>query len=321
MAGSLSLSAAQRFDRNGKPLAGGELHFFAANTSTPQNAYKDTALTLPHPNPIKLDAYGNIPEFYVADGSIGVRLTDSSGVVMFESLNMLVVGPSAGTGSGTAVDATTIFQTGDPIFTHAVGTRAGWVRANGRTIGSATSGATERANADCQALFVWIWTNIPDFACPVSGGRGATALADFNGLKQITLPDMRGRAPFGFDDMGNANASRITAATITTGGPGTAGSFGGEQQHILTDTELASHDHGGVTGSTAVTINSSIGQITRSAAGGATNYFSADGSGTPNSAGIFITSPAHSHVIAGDGGNGAHNNMPPFMLGTWYLKL
>ncbi|MFX9031451.1 hypothetical protein ABTN13_20060, partial [Acinetobacter baumannii] len=47
--------------------------------------------------------------------------------------------------------------TGDYITAASTGTRAGYVRANGRTIGSATSGATERANADTAALYALLW--------------------------------------------------------------------------------------------------------------------------------------------------------------------
>ena len=56
MAGSISLSLSQQFNELGKPLAGGLLYFYAAGTTTPQDAFKDSNLTLQHPNPITLDA-------------------------------------------------------------------------------------------------------------------------------------------------------------------------------------------------------------------------------------------------------------------------
>ena len=66
---------------------------------------------------------------------------------------------------------------------------AGWVRCNGRTIGSASSGATERANADAEDLFLFLWTNFADAQCAVSSGRGASAAADWAANKTIALPD------------------------------------------------------------------------------------------------------------------------------------
>lgn len=63
MAGSISLSLSQQFDELGAPLAGGELSFIkeAGTTSTPQNAFQDYDLAIPHPNPLKLDAAGRVP--------------------------------------------------------------------------------------------------------------------------------------------------------------------------------------------------------------------------------------------------------------------
>jgi hypothetical protein len=50
-AGTISgISMTQQLDQYGKPLSGGLLYLIqAGTTSTPQNCYKDTALTLPWP--------------------------------------------------------------------------------------------------------------------------------------------------------------------------------------------------------------------------------------------------------------------------------
>ena len=71
---------------------------------------------------------------------------------------------------------------------------SGWVMMNDGTMGDASSGATTRANADTQALFKVFWTNVPNSYCPVSGGRGTNADADFNAHKTIKLPLALGRA-------------------------------------------------------------------------------------------------------------------------------
>lgn len=68
---------------------------------------------------------------------------------------------------------------------------AGWLILRGNTIGDASSGANERAHADTQALFVHLWTTFPDRPLFESNGtpasRGASALADFNAHKRLTL--------------------------------------------------------------------------------------------------------------------------------------
>src|SRR5262249_40877261 len=159
---------------------------YAANTTTPQDSFQDQGLTIKNPWPLAGDNSGRVPMFYLADGSVHVRLTDSAGVVQFDYASMLVIGPSTGGVVGPRVDQTAIFQTGDCIWLEQSGARTGWVRDNGRTIGNAVSGASERANADCQALYVYLW-NLNRADCPVTGGRGSTGLNDFNANKQIQL--------------------------------------------------------------------------------------------------------------------------------------
>src|SRR3990170_1836543 len=139
MAGSISLSLSQQFDAQGRPLSNGKLYFFQAGTSTPQDAYQDVALTIKHPNPMTLDASGRISAFYLADGQIKIRLADQAGVTILAVDNLLVIGPSSGAGSPPSVDATKLLDVGDVKCRYSTGTLVGWVRLNGRSIGSATS--------------------------------------------------------------------------------------------------------------------------------------------------------------------------------------
>src|SRR5258706_4731180 len=91
----------------------------------------------------------------------------------------------------------------------------GAVRCNALTIGSPTSGATELAANATASLYAFLWNNLSNTVCPVSGGRGVSAAADFVANKAIGLPDMRGNVPAGLDDMGNSAASRLTSLTTT----------------------------------------------------------------------------------------------------------
>lgn len=182
------------------------------------------------------DASGRIPLFFVADGIYALRLTDQHGVQTnggFFYPQIPSIGASTSGGGGTPVDPTTVFSTGDWKWRPSAETLTGWVRLNGRTIGNAASGASERANADTQALYLYTWGTYVDAICPVPGGRGANALADFNANKQITLLDMRGRAPFGLDDMGNAALNAFTGVAFTKGNATTGGSSGGVNSTTL----------------------------------------------------------------------------------------
>jgi len=76
---------------------------------------------------------------------------------------------------------------------------AGWILLNDGTIGDASSSGTTRANADCEALFKLIWTNISqpsgNTRCIVSGGViGVSANADWSAHKNLQIPKMLGRA-------------------------------------------------------------------------------------------------------------------------------
>jgi len=235
MAGSISLSLSQQFNELGKPLAGGLLYTYAAGTTTPQDAFKDSNLTLQHTNPIQLDSAGRVPAFYLADGNIKIRLTDAAGVTQIAADNLLVIGPSSGPGSGDTVDVTTILATGDIKTRYGTGAVSGFVRLNGRTIGSATSGATERANADTQALFEYLWQN--DSALAVSTGRGASSSADWAANKTIALPDGRGRVLAALDDMGSTAAGRLTSSYFGASGT-TLGAVGGNEKITLVRSDL-----------------------------------------------------------------------------------
>jgi len=113
----------------------------------------------------------------------------------------------------------------------------GWVRLNGLTIGSATSGGTERANADCETLFTYLWTNLTDTTAPLltSAGaastRGASAAVDWAANKRVTLPSSRDRVLVGMATMGTADAALISLFDTTI-----MGNTGGDEAHTHTAT-------------------------------------------------------------------------------------
>lgn len=322
MAGTIfGLGLSQRVDPNGQPDGGWKLYLYQAASDTPVIAYKDTGLTagLEHPWPILADAYGMMPAFWLADGSYRARGISSDGSrLFFDMQDVLALGASSGSGGGGAsVDPSAVFQTGDTLWLPIAGTRSGWVRDNGRTIGSSTSGATERANADCQNLFTYLWTNFGNELCPVPGGRGANAAADWAANKQITLLDMRGRMPCGLDDMGNSAASRFVGVPFSTDSATTPGAIGGESLHTLTNSESAQ-------------INVSISDtrawgVDVSVPGGAADSgvnVEPGASGTPAANRVQPVPVTSGSISAStDAGGQAHNNMPPFVLGTFYRKL
>lgn len=194
-------------------------------------------------------------------------------------------------------------ETGDVTFS-IKSSKTGWVIAQG-TIGSAASAATRRANADTLNLFTLLWTEFADAQAPVSGGRGASAAADFAANKTITLPDMRGRALFGLDVLGgSAAANRVTNAVSGIAGT-TPGASGGSQN-------MYAHNH-------AVTDPTHSHEITQRndlVGGGAVTAFAPG-----------ATAAGERTQVAGTGisivvsGSGASQNMPPAMMMNCFIKL
>jgi hypothetical protein len=234
------LGLSQQQDADGDPLVGCKLYLYEAGTSTPVTTYSDYGLTsgneLTHP--IIADAAGRLPAFWVADGSYRVRLTDSDGNEIFDESSITALGASTGAASGGGVSTQILFQTGDMICTFDEGTREGWIRMYG-TIGNTASGASNRANADCEALFAFLWNKVSDTYAPVTGGRGASAAADFAASRSIQIPDMQGRCFIGLDDMaGGSPAAGVVAAAVESA------YSGGLETVTIAETNLPAHTHG-----------------------------------------------------------------------------
>src|SRR5579872_1897697 len=169
-AGTTPLALVPQVESAGNIAAGCLLYFIQAGTvSTPQNAFSDFGLTQTLSNPVTCDQGGRVPMHWLADGLIHIRLTTAAGTPIVDT-TMQTLGPSSGGGGGgTTVDPTTILATGDEKIRYGTGPLAGFVRENGLTIGNAVSGATERANADTQNLFIYLYGTDPNLV--VSGGQ------------------------------------------------------------------------------------------------------------------------------------------------------
>jgi hypothetical protein len=306
MAGTLfGLGLSQQVDAQGVPLSGGLLYIYEANTSTPAITYAEFGLSTAQTWPLEADSAGRFPAFWVDDGSYRARLTTSTGIEVFDEQSITAIGASdGGSGSGSsAQDTTTLFQTGDVLWAPIAGTRSGWVRGNGRTIGSGSSGATERANSDTQALFEYFWNNFADSFCAVGGGRGANATADFNAAKAIATLDMRSKGIFGLDTMGNSAAS-------ITGGSSTAADALGASTYTIAMANLPS---------TAITVTNGTNLV--QAANGET--FPKTAPDADNDLWAFaIGQPATVAVTASLPGSGTDIDiLPPVRAGTFYFKL
>lgn len=138
-----------------------------------------------------------------------------------------------------------------------------------------------------------------------------TAFGVGDGSTTFNIPDLRGRAAFGVDNMGGSTAGRITAAGGNFDGT-TIGNTGGLQNHTLTTTEIPSHTHSNSLSDSGHFHSTLIPQPLASFAGGA---FSANaGAYTTNqNSDVKVSNITLSNAAAGGGALHTVLN-PAFML-------
>ncbi len=158
------------------PRVGAQLFFYATGTTSYQDTYSDSALSVPNVNPVVADAngqFGNV--FLLGSPAYHVVLQDASGATIWD---MDPVGPEITSTGQVPVGA--MMEFGGPTAPN------GWVLCYGQAISRTTY----------SALFAVLGTTF-------GAGDGSTT---FN------VPDRRGRVSVGQDNMGGTAANRVTQA-------------------------------------------------------------------------------------------------------------
>ena len=304
------------FDGNGRIAPGAKAYFYEAGTTTARVVYSDASLSTPHTQPVETDSAGRWPRVFLDYGTHRERVTTRSGAVLWDDDNIENEAPA--TPAETTVSEDAVFQTGDFLYSSRTGPRTGWVRANGGTIGSASSGATERANADTYDLYVHRWNTMPDSVAPVTGGRGATAAADFAANKAMVLADLHGRSFIGATTMGGTASTILSAITFTTGSSDQVGSTCGVATHALTSDQMPSHTHTATATVTDPGHSHSENSTSGTTTGGGAFPASNSALGTTGTA---VTGISVAVSNANTGGGSAHPNVQPSVVATCYYKL
>lgn len=115
-----------------------------------------------------------------------------------------------------------------------------------------------------------------------------------DGSTTFNLPDMRGRAVAGVDNMGGSAANRITAGGAGITGT-TLGAVGGTETHTLTTAQLASHTHN----LPADTVNAT---------------------GALNDLSNGVSTAGRGGVSAAQGSGAAHQNTQPTAMHNYIIK-
>jgi microcystin-dependent protein len=317
MATFWSISRTQARDLNGVAFPAARAFFFNAGTTTPLTVFQDNALTTPHAHPVVADSQGRFPAVFLTTALYRERVTSAANVQLWD-IDNIDPAPVVVSGGGGSVDANAILNTGDVKWRYGTGVLAGFVRLAARTIGSASSGATERANADTQTLFEFLWN--ADANLTVSSGRGASSAADWAANKTITLPDMRLRVPGGLSDMGNSAVSLPSGVPISAGAATELGRVIGAQTTTLTSAQIPAHNHTATVTDPghAHTVTGVATTDVTGIAGGGGGQAPAVGSGRTTS---NVTTGVTVSIANNTGGGGSHNNVQETLLGTWYMRL
>lgn len=297
----------QFFDSNGAPLVGGKLFLYTAGTSTKQPAFTDSTGNTELPDPIILNARGEIaPSAMSASCGLWLDPTLAYKMVLapptdtdpptnsFWTVDNVVSADAAVLAALTAYEATIA---GIPIGGMVAygGTTApnGWLLCFGQAISRTVYGA----------LFLVV----------------GTAYGSGDSSTTFNVPDKRGRVSVGKDDMGGSPANRVTNAASGISGT-TLGAAGGDQNaqaDTLTATSAATtaisdpgHRH-------VIKLNTNgggpaVGEITSIAGGVAP-----DGQDEPAFTGIAVSTTVTTTVTGVL--SGASQNMQPSEIDNWII--
>lgn len=165
----------------------------------------------------------------------------------------------------------------------------GWVLLDDGTIGNAASNASNRANADTEALFAIIWDNFDNSEAPIFDSlgapstRGASAAVDYAANKAIQLGTVASRV-IGAVGTGSGLSARGIGDVVGSQTQGLASGNNGPHTHVV---------DGSITGESGI-----------------------------NRRELFEGGTGSSNVTSRSSGSGtAHNNMQPTVFVFHYCKL
>lgn len=140
------------------------------------------------------------------------------------------------------------------------------------------------------------------------------------GTGQFNLPDKRGRGSVGSDTMATprGSAGRVTTAK---GHPNALGQNGGFERHKLVRAEIAAHDH-----PASQVPHGHVAQLPitagATAVGDSGRAMTSNGDGNNYSMGLATDDKQPAVTVSNmTGGDGEHNNMSPYEVDNWIIRV
>lgn len=269
MASFIHLIDQRRLIGPGGSTVSGSIYFYYTGTSVLAPVYQDASLTIPSPNPVEVGAGEIVPSLFLDDEIVYRR------VIVYSD--------------GT-------FDEQDPL---------GSLFTEGE-LGLPVGAVVDYSGPTAPEGFLFCFgqaisrTEFSDLFAALGTTYGAG-----NGTTTFNIPDYRGRIGAGKDNMGGVAANRLT--TSITGSQ--LGATGGDQNHILSESELPSHSHG-VT-DPGHTHTYSQPQLTGAALVNGSGYAIVNGTTVSNTTGISIQDT---------GSDAGHNNVQPTIITNKIIK-
>ena len=109
------------FDGDDVPLSGGYLYTYVAGTATPAKVFMNSALTLPHPNPVRLDVRGEAA-VWIGDDDYDFEVTDANGNTVDSFTSVASLADEFATDPLIFYDDDGKLLSGGLLYTYAAGT-------------------------------------------------------------------------------------------------------------------------------------------------------------------------------------------------------
>lgn len=279
----------QFLDNNGKPLTSGTVDFYIPSTTTRKTTWQNSAETVANSNPVVLDAGGRA--IIYGDGSYRQVVKDRLGNVIWDQVTSSTgSGSSSSTSTGdgdlvgtikpwagmtapnqyaftygqevsrttyatlfTAITSTqaTFCTSGSPILSGLSDTTNFWVGMsleNSCTAAGYTTIISKTSTTVTMAANANVTTNVNTVFFPWGNG---------NHTNTFNLPDLRGFALAGNNNMGGTPNSVLTTTYFGATDPNSTGAAGGTQSVILNSSNVPSVTPAGTNSTSNVSIPNS----------------------------------------------------------------